>query len=180
MGECMSICQRDDNETNEGYDDPHKTPSRTKKNKTRIPQNVISDDDDDEDIPITKHISLTNEEIETTTKKIMENLGEENPEIKEKIRKAKKNWEYLVDRMIQKRIDILREIVKKEKVESESDEEEDEKIEDFVKETNLDKKQKNKIRASYNPKLNGKILGNKIQNIDEIEETKENESENEE
>ena len=180
MGECMSICQRDDNETNEGYDDPHKTPSRTKKNKTRIPQNVISDDDDDDDIPITKHISLTNEEIETTTKKIMENLGEENPEIKEKIRKAKKNWEYLVDRMIQKRIDILREIVKKEKVESESDEEEDEKIEDFVKETNLDKKQKNKIRASYNPKLNGKILGNKIQNIDEIEETKENESENEE
>ena len=180
MGECMSICQRDDNETNEGYDDPHKTPSRTKKNKTRIPQNVISDDDDDEDIPITKHISLTNEEIETTTKKIMENLGEENPEIKEKIRKAKKNWEYLVDRMIQKRIDILREIVKKEKVESESDEEEDEKIEDFVKETNLDKKQKNKIRASYKPKLNGKILGNKIQNINEIEETKENESENEE
>ena len=180
MGECMSICQRDDNETNEGYDDPHKTPSRTKKNKTRIPQNVISDDDDDDDIPITKHISLTNEEIETTTKKIMENLGEENPEIKEKIRKAKKNWEYLVDRMIQKRIDILREIVKKEKVESESDEEEDEKIEDFVKETNLDKKQKNKIRASYNPKLNGKILGNKIQNINEIEETKENESENEE
>ena len=180
MGECMSICQRDDNETNEGYDDPHKTPSRTKKNKTRIPQNVISDDDDDEDIPITKHISLTNEEIETTTKKIMENLGEENPEIKEKIRKAKKNWEYLVDRMIQKRIDILREIVKKEKVESESDEEEDEKIEDFVKETNLDKKQKNKIRASYKPKLNGKILGNKIQNINETEETKENESENEE
>ena len=180
MGECMSICQRDDNETNEGYDDPHKTPSRTKKNKTRIPQNVISDDDDDEDIPITKHISLTNEEIETTTKKIMENLGEENPEIKEKIIKAKKNWEYLVDRMIQKRIDILREIVKKEKVESESDEEEDEKIEDFVKETNLDKKQKNKIRASFNPKLNGKILGNKIQNINEIEETKENESENEE
>ena len=180
MGECMSICQRDENETNEGYDDPHKTPSRTKKNKTRIPQNVISDDDDDEDIPITKHISLTNEEIETTTKKIMENLGEENPEIKEKIRKAKKNWEYLVDRMIQKRIDILREIVKKEKVESESDEEEDEKIEDFVKETNLDKKQKNKIRASYKPKLNGKILGNKIQNINEIEETKENESENEE
>ena len=180
MGECMSICQRDDNETNEGYDDPHKTPSRTKKNKTRIPQNVISDDDDDEDIPITKHISLTNEEIETTTKKIMENLGEENPEIKEKIRKAKKNWEYLVDRMIQKRIDILREIIKKEKVESESDEEEDEKIEDFVKETNLDKKQKNKIRASYKPKLNGKIFGNKIQNIKEIEETKENESENEE
>ena len=180
MGECMSICQRDDNETNEGYDDPHKTPSRTKKNKTRIPQNVISDDDDDDDIPITKHISLTNEEIEATTKKIMENLGEENPEIKEKIRKAKKNWEYLVDRMIQKRIDILREIVKKEKVESESDEEEDEKIEDFVKETNLDKKQKNKIRASYKPKLNGKILGNKIQNINEIEETKENESENEE
>ena len=180
MGECMSICQRDDNETNEGYDDPHKTPSRTKKNKTRIPQNVITDDDDDEDIPITKHISLTNEEIETTTKKIMENLGEENPEIKEKIRKAKKNWEYLVDRMIQKRIDILREIVKKEKVESESDEEEDEKIEDFVKETNLDKKQKNKIRASYKPKLNGKIFGNKIQNINEIEETKENESENEE
>ena len=180
MGECMSICQRDDNETNEGYDDPHKTPSRTKKNKTRIPQNVISDDDDDEDIPITKHISLTNEEIETTTKKIMENLGEENPEIKEKIRKAKKNWEYLVDRMIQKRIDILREIVKKEKVESESDEEEDEKIEDFVKETNFCKKQKNKIRASFNPKLNGKILGNKIQNINEIEETKENESENEE
>ena len=178
----MSICQREDNETNEGYQDDHKTPSRTKKNKTRIPQNVISDDDDDEDIPITKHISLTNEEIETTTRKIMENLGEESPEIKEKIIKAKKNWEYLVDRLVQKRIDILREIIKKEKAENESDEEEeeDEKIEDLLKETGNDKSQKNKMRKSYNPNLNGKILGNKIQNINEIEETKENESENEE
>ena len=166
----MSICQRDDNETNEGYQDDHKTPSRTKKNKTRIPQNVISDDDDDEDIPITKHISLTNEEIETTTRKIMENLGEENPEIKEKIIKAKKNWEYLVDRLVQKRIDILREIIKKEKAENESDEEEeeDEKIEDLLKETG--KSQKNKMRKSYNPNLNGKIFSNKIQNIEKIKE----------
>ena len=163
----MSICQREDNETNEGYQDEHKTPSRTKKNKTRIPQNVISDDDDDEDIPITKHISLTNEEIETTTKKIMDNLGEENHEIKEKIIKAKKNWEYLVDRLVQKRIDILREIIKKEKAENESDEEEeeDEKIEDL-----LNKNQKNKNRKSYIPNLNGKKISNKIQNIEEIKE----------
>jgi len=172
MGECMSICQREDNETNEGYQDDHKTPSRTKKNKTRIPQNVISDDDDDEDIPITKHISLTNEEIETTTRKIMENLGEESPEIKEKIIKAKKNWEYLVDRLVQKRIDILREIIKKEKAENESDEEEeeDEKIEDLLKETSNNKNKKNKTRKSYNPNLNGKKFSNKIQNIEEIKE----------
>ena len=168
----MSICQREDNETNEGYQDDHKTPSLTKKNKTRIPQNVISDDDDDEDIPITKHISLTNEEIETTTRKIMENLGEESPEIKEKKKKKKKNWEYLVDRLVQKRIDILREIIKKEKAENESDEEEeeDEKIEDILKETGNDKSQKNKMRKSYNPNLNGKIFSNKIQNIEKIKE----------
>ena len=102
----------------------------------------------------------------------MENLGEESPEIKEKIIKAKKNWEYLVDRLVQKRIDILREIIKKEKAENESDEEEeqDEKIEDLLKENSNNKNKKNKTRKSYNPNLNGKKFSNKIQNIEEIKE----------
>ena len=73
---------------------------------------------------------------------------------------------------MQKRIDILREIIKKEKAENESDEEEeeDEKIEDLLKETGNDKSQKNKMRKSYNPNLNGKIFSNKIQNIEKIKE----------
>ena len=176
----MSICQREDNnETLDDYHNGHKTPSRTKKNKTRIPQNVISDDDDDEDIPITKHISLTNDEIEKKNQKIIENFEEENPQIKEKIKKAKKNWEYLIDKLIEKRIDILREIVRKEKVENESDEEEDEKIEDIIKETNLDMRKTmiNSGNKIFNIDLSEKIFEEKIKNIEnknEIPDDKEN------
>ena len=166
----MSICQREDNETNEGYQDDHKTPSRTKKNKTRIPQNVISDDDDDEDIPITKHISYTNDESELKNKKIIDNFEEENPEIKEKIKKAKKNWEYLIDKLIQKRIDILREMVKKEKAENESDEEEDEKIEDILKEASLNKKDRG--IKSFNRKMNNNLFEKKFQDLEDEDEDK--------
>ena len=176
MGECMSICQRnksnyDNEDSQEGI---HKPPSRTKKNKTRMPQNEISDDDDDEDIPITKHISLTNDEIEIKNSYIFDNLSKENPETIEKIKKAKKNWEYLKDKLVQKRIDILREIVKKEKVESESDEEEDEKIDDILKNKSNDKKEN--INKTYNKKLNNIYLESKEkdgENNDSIEEIEE-------
>ena len=69
----------------------------------------------------------------------MNNIEKERDEIIEKIKKAKKNWEYLVDKLIQQRINILREIVKKGKIEnkSNSDSEEDEKIEDIIKEKNF-------------------------------------------
>ena len=166
----MSICQRDNNETLDDYHDGHKTPSRTKKNKTRIPQNVISDDDDDEDIPITKHISYTNDESELKNKKIIDNFEEENPEIKEKIKKAKKNWEYLIDKLIQKRIDILREMVKKEKAENESDEEEDEKIEDILKEDSLNKKDRG--IKSFNRKMNNNLFEKKFQDLEDEDEDK--------
>ena len=172
----MSICQRnksnyDNEDSQEGI---HKPPSRTKKNKTRMPQNEISDDDDDEDIPITKHISLTNDEIEIKNSYIFDNLSKENPETIEKIKKAKKNWEYLKDKLVQKRIDILREIVKKEKVESESDEEEDEKIDDILKNKSNDKKEN--INKTYNKKLNNIYLESKEkdgENNDSIEEIEE-------
>ena len=172
----MSICQRnksnyDNEDSQEGI---HKPPSRTKKNKTRMPQNEISDDEDDEDIPITKHISLTNDEIEIKNSYIFDNLSKENPETIEKIKKAKKNWEYLKDKLVQKRIDILREIVKKEKVENESDEEEDEKIDDILKNKSNDKKEI--INKTYNKKLNNIYFESKEKdgkNNDSIEEIEE-------
>ena len=175
----MSICQRnksnyDNEDSQEGI---HKPPSRTKKNKTRMPQNEISDDDDDEDIPITKHISLTNDEIRKKNSYIFDNLSKENPETIEKIKKAKKNWEYLKDKLVQKRIDILREIVKKEKVENESDEEEDEKIDDILKNKSNDKKEN--INKTYNKKLNNIYLESKEkdrENNDSIEEIEEKEN----
>ena len=175
----MSICQRnksnyDNEDSQEGI---HKPPSRTKKNKTRMPQNEISDDDDDEDIPITKHISLTNDEIEIKNSYIFDNLSKENPETIEKIKKAKKNWEYLKDKLVQKRIDILREIVKKEKVENESDEEDDEKIDDILKNKSNDKKEN--INKTYNKKLNNIYLESKEkdgENNDSIEEIEEKEN----
>ena len=173
----MSICQRnksnyDNEDSQEGI---HKPPSRTKKNKTRMPQNEISDDDDDEDIPITKHISLTNDEIEIKNSYIFDNLSKENPETIEKIKKAKKNWEYLKDKLVQKRIDILREIVKKEKVENESDEEEDEKIDDILKNKSNDKKEN--INKTYNKKLNN-IFESKKKDGDNNYSIEENEEEN--
>ena len=94
MGACMSICQRNKSnyENDDSQDGPYKPPSRTKKNKTRLPQNEISDEDDDEDddIPITKHISLTNDQIELKNNDIFEIMSKENNEIIEKIKKAKK------------------------------------------------------------------------------------------
>ena len=172
----MSICQRNKNnyDNDDSQEGIHKPPSRTKKNKTRMPQNEISDDDDDEDIPITKHISLTNDEIEIKNSYIFDNLSKENPETIEKIKKAKKNWEYLKDKLVQKRIDILREIVKKEKVENESDEEEDEKIDDILKNKSNDKKEN--INKTYNKKLNNIYLESKEkdgENNDSIEEIEE-------
>ena len=142
MGECLSLCQREERNFQEEETQDGKgtiTPKRTKKNKTRIPQAVISSDDEDEDIPIAKHISNTIDQDPKKSINLMNNMEKESDEIIEKIKKAKKNWEYLVDKLIQQRINILREIVKKGKIEnkSNSDSEEDEKIEDIIKEKNF-------------------------------------------
>ena len=152
MGECLSICKREEenNDTNEEGDiideNGNKTPGRTKKNKTRIPKDVVIDeDDDDEDLPITKHISNTIDQDTSKSTNMMNNLEKENEESNEKIKKARKSWDCLINKLVQKRINILREIIKKEKTENESDEEEDEKIEDLKIENNKDEKEeKNK------------------------------------
>ena len=141
MGECLSICQRDEYEGNEDDNKNNNKgnicPERTKKNKTRIPKGIISDDSEDEDIPITKCVSNTIDNDIPKTKSFLDQKEDEIVKINEKIRKAKKNWEKLIDKLIQNRIDILREIVKKEKAENKSessDSEEDEKLEDIKKE----------------------------------------------
>ena len=152
MGECVSsLCERQKNENVEedkiNYIDENidhlEAPERTKKNKTRIPKNIIivEEEEDDEEISVSKHISDT-----SVIKKLVQIMKKhENTEINEKIEIARKNWQKLIDKLIQKRIDILREMVKKEKAEQEDDEEEeDEKIEDFEKENKLEENNENK------------------------------------
>ena len=140
MGECLSICnnQRNDfeekkpkdtsEEEEEDYDDLTnslpETMGRTKKNKTRIPKNVIVDDDDE----ILPTIKTNNKE------------SNNNDDI-EKFQIARRNWEHLIDKLIKKKIDILREMVKKEKEEeSESDEEGDVKDKEKKGKKNEEKK----------------------------------------
>ena len=175
----MSICQRNKSnyENDDSQDGPYKPPSRTKKNKTRLHQNEISDEDDDEDddIPITKHISLTNDQVELKNNDIFKIMSKENPELIKKKKKKKKNWIYLKEKLVQKRIDILREMVKKEKAENESDEEEDEKIEDIMKDKSYDKNEN--ITKTYNKKLNN-IFESKKKDGDINYSIEENEEEN--
>ena len=175
MGECLSLCEREQNNFQEEETQDDKgaiTPKRTKKNKTRIPQAVISSDDEDEDIPITKHISNTIDHDPIKSINLMNNKEKESDEIIEKIKKAKKNWEYLVDTLIQQRINILREIVKKRKIENEndsdSDSEEDEKIEDIIKEKNYYKSEDKNNRIEQENNISD----------EETKENKENKNEN--
>ena len=153
MGECLSICEREKTNFEEEEESNMKgnmTPGRTKKNKTRIPKFVISSDEEDDDIPITKHVSNTLEQEPIKSENLMNNMEKESKDLLEKIKKAKKNWEYLIDKLIQKRINILREVVKKKNQnESDSDSEEDEKIEDIIKEQNY-----NKSEEKYNKNIN--------------------------
>ena len=84
---------------------------RTEKNKTRIPKNVIIKDDD----LIIKQIlkNKKNKVIKTNKEFILDELkNEDNNDFnnKEKLRKAKNNWAYLMHRLITRKIDILREI----------------------------------------------------------------------
>ena len=97
---------------------------RTEKNKTRIPKNVIIKDDD----LIIKQIlkNKKNKVIKTNKEFILDELkNEDNNDFnnKEKLRKAKNNWEYLMHRLITRKIDILREIIKREKKEMGNEEE---------------------------------------------------------
>ena len=183
MGECLSICQRNENEENETEDKHnHKNipcPERTKKNKTRIPKGVISDESEDDDIPITKHISNTIDSDHQKSKNLFEKKEKEIDEINEKIKIAQKNWGKLIDKLIQNRIDILREIVKKEKMDnkSESDSEEDEKLEDIVG-------RKNRKASTHTQKKNinskSEIFEEKNKNKEkEIESFNKNENQNE-
>ena len=178
MGECLSVCNREEenNDTNEEGDiknaNGNITPGRTKKNKTRIPKDiVIDDDDDDEDIPITKHISNTIDQDTSKSINLMKNLEKGSEELNEKIKKARKSWDFLINKLVQKRINILREIIKKEKAENESDEEEDEKIEDLKIEKNKDE----------NEEINEKEknISSSDENIDKNEEEKINKKEKE-
>ena len=176
MGECLSLCQREERNFQEEETQDGKgtiTPKRTKKNKTRIPQAVLSSDEEDEDIPIVKHISNTIDQDPKKSINLMNNMEKESDEIIQKIKKAKKNWEYLIDKLIQKRINILREIVKKGKIEnqSNSDSEEDEKIEDIIiKEKNYFKSddKNNKIEKENNlsDEETNENKENKKQNLD--------------
>ena len=183
MGECLSICQRNENEENEAEDKHnHKNipcPERTKKNKTRIPKGVISDESEDDDIPITKHISNTIDSDHQKSKNLFGKKEKEIDEINAKIKIAQKNWGKLIDKLIQNRIDILREIVKKEKMDnkSESDSEEDEKLEDIAG-------RKNRKASTHTQKKNiiseSEIFEEKNQNKEkEIESFNKNENQNE-
>ena len=176
MGECLSLCQREERNFQEEETQDGKgtiTPKRTKKNKTRIPQAVLSSDEEDEDIPISKHISNTIDQDPKKSINLMNNMEKESDEIIQKIKKAKKNWEYLIDKLIQKRINILREIVKKGKIEnqSNSDSEEDEKIEDLIiKEKNYyksdDKNNKIELDNNLSDEETNENKENKKQNLD--------------
>ena len=176
MGGCLSICEREKNfyEEDEQYQTGNITPGRTKKNKTRIPEAVISSDDEDEDIPIAKHISNTIDQDPRKSIILMNNMEKENEEVIEKIKKAKKNWEYLINKLIQKRIDILREVVKKEKNERESsDSEEDEKLEDIMKEKNFNKSEDKNNRIENDNNISDEEKNENNENINKNFEEKE-------
>ena len=127
MGECISICENKKEEEEENQEDKNSSNGiresipRTKKNKTRIPKNVIIKDDEEEDIlPIQEKFC---DEEKNKTKENKKQEFQKNAYIndKNKTEKARDNWNYLIDKLIAKRIDILREVVKKEK-EEDSDE----------------------------------------------------------
>ena len=118
MGECLSICNNekkdfedtknvDNAEEGDENDDINislpENLGRTEKNKTRIPKNVIVDDD--EEILPTIKVDEHKESNDFDDNK--------NDEDIEKIKKARHNWEYLIDKLIKQKIEILREIVKK-------------------------------------------------------------------
>ena len=122
MGECVSsICERQKEEYNEEEDDTNNILDKTKnpkvlgnikKKEAQIPKNVILDEDEDDDIvvPKYKHISDTSVIKSLVNMNISQNkeiqINKDNSDIKEKIEKARKNWEKLVDKLIQKRIEI--------------------------------------------------------------------------
>ena len=87
----------------------------------------------------------------------------ENFDINYKIKKAKNNWERSTDKLIQKRIEILRELIKKEKEILES-EEEDENIEDFLKSEN----NKDTIEQNEKKDMKEKKPLNKINDLENI------------
>ena len=149
MGECVSLCEKkkdiEEEEDNKREDleeseyikniEPESL-QRSEKNKTRIPKTIISKDSKDD-------------EEEDIIEKLLKSGGKNNNFIydKEKTKIAKQNWEYLVDKLISKRIDILREIVKKEKEEDSDEDDEKENIEKGVEENT------NEIDKSNNEKI---------------------------
>ena len=108
MGECLSICNNERNdfedkkpkdtaeeEEEDDYDDQTnslpETMGRTKKNKTRIPKNVIVDDDEE----ILPTININNKESN--------NFDDNNNDDIEKFQIARRNWEHLIDKLIKKK-----------------------------------------------------------------------------
>ena len=125
MGECISLCEnKKDEEDNQddNYDSEDKgsnsclaeSMKRTKKNKTRIPKNIIVKDEDEDDITsIQEKLSNQKNNINNENKDEVL-IKKEYKYDKDKIETARNNWTYLIEKLIAKRIDILREIVKKE------------------------------------------------------------------
>ena len=112
-------------------------------------------------MPVNKHVSDTTAIKKIRNSKLYKNL--ENFDINYKIKKAKNNWERLIDKLIQKRIEILRELIKKEKEILES-EEEDENIEDFLKSEN----NKDTIEQNEKKDMKEKKPLNKINDLENI------------
>ena len=161
MGECVSLCENKKQEENkdDNYDSEDKSSNnglvesmkRTKKNKTRIPKNIIVKDDEEEDIaPIQEKINNQKNNINDglNNDKLIDN---EYIYDKDKIEKARNNWNYLIDKLIAKRIDILREIIKKEKEEDSDEENEEEEQKEKNKGGNDLKKEKiEEKKINYN------------------------------
>ena len=124
---------------------------RTKKNKTRIPRNIIVDDEEE----LLPTINLGNQE-------------EKNEEQeKEMTKRAIINWEHLSDKLVAKRIDILREMVKKQKEEeSESDSDEKEEVKEKIKNEDKNDNKNNEIKE-VGEKIINKDEEKKEVNIDE-------------
>ena len=164
MGECVSsLCLRQNNEKNDedGIKNilenknnfEHKKNKKKEKNLT--PKNYIMDDDDlDISVP---RLPSDNSSIKQIQRSIIKHRDDE---LKEKIEKARQNWQKLIDKLIARRIDIIKKLIKREKLNEESSEEEDEKIEDLDKIINNNykeeenKEKKEKVNDSLNNEIN--------------------------
>ena len=110
-------------------------------------------------------LNSNNIQIKELNNKIEEKTSNDDDFSNEKVAKAKKNWEYLIDKLVKKKIDILKEMVRKEKEEEDSDEDEDE-------EENKKEEENGKENNDNEKEIAEK--GNIINNVNEIKEEDKN------